>query len=64
MNEQGVLLENLDFRKLHWQSDWDGGEVGYPYISVVGYYVHGELNLYIDIETDIVLEMWFDEEEE
>lgn len=26
--------------------------------------VLGELNLYIDTETDIVLEMWFDEEEE
>lgn len=27
-------------------------------------WVLGELNLYIDIETDIVLEMWFDEEED
>lgn len=64
MNEEGVLLENLDFRKLHWYSDWNGDEVGYPYINVVGYYVYEELNLYIDTETDTVLEMWFDEEEE
>ena len=64
MNEEGVLLENLDFRRLHWNSDFSGDEVGYPDINIVGYYVHGGLNLYIDIETDIVLEMWFDEEEE
>ena len=64
MNEEGVLLDNLDFRKLHWYSDFNGEEVGYPYIDVVGYYVHEELNLYIDTETETVLEMWFDEEEE
>ena len=64
MNEQGVFLENIDFRKLHWLSDWNGHEVGFSDSNVVGHYMHGELNLYIDIETDIVLEMWFDEEEE
>lgn len=64
MNEQGVLLENIDFRKLHWLSDWNGYEVGFSDSNVVGHYMHGELNLYIDTETDTVLEMWFDEEDE
>lgn len=65
MNEQGaVLLENLDYRKLHWLSDWDGSDVGFPDINVVGYYMYGELNLYIDTETEHVIELWFDEEEE
>lgn len=64
MNEQGVLLENIDFRKLHWLSDWDGHEVGFSDSNVVGHYMYGELNLYIDTETDTVLEMWFDEEED
>ena len=64
MNEQGVLLDNLDFRKLHWYSDFDGKDVGYPSINVVGYYIYNELNLYIDTETNSVLELWFDETEE
>ena len=64
MNEQGVLLENIDLRKLHWLSDWNGYEVGFSDSNVVGHYMHGELNLYIDTETDTVLEMWFDEEED
>lgn len=64
MSEQGVLLENLDFRKLHWYSDFNGEEVGYPYSNVVGYYMYHDLNMYIDMETLDVLELWFDEEEE
>lgn len=63
MESCGVLFENLDYRKLHWQSDWNGDEVGYPERCVIGYYTYRELNLYIDTENDEVVEMWFDEEE-
>ncbi|BDA81568.1 hypothetical protein [Staphylococcus phage vB_SsapH-Golestan-100] len=61
--EQGITLENLDYHRLHWLSDWDGHEVGFSDSDVISHYMHGELNLYIDTETDTVLEMWFDEEE-
>ena len=60
----GIFLENLDYRKLHWSSDWNGDEVGFPDSLVVGYYRYHDLNMYIDTETDTVLELWFDEEEE
>ena len=58
-----VLFENIDYSKLHWQSDWNGDDVGYDSINVVGYYTYYNLNLYINIEENEVIEMWFDEEE-
>lgn len=64
MNEQGVFFENIDLNSLHWYSDFNGDEVGYPYSNVVGHYMYYDLNMYIDMETLDVLELWFDEEEE
>ena len=64
MNEQGVFFENIDLNSLHWCSDFNGDEVGYPYSNVVGHYMYYDLNMYIDTETLNVLELWFDEEEE
>ena len=59
------LEHNPDlFRKLRWSSDWNGDEVGYPAIDVVGLYTYHDLNMYINMETLQVLELWFDEEEE
>lgn len=52
------------FRRIHWSSDWNGYEVGYPDINVVGLYSYHELNLYIDMETLKILEAWFDVEDE
>lgn len=64
MNEQGVFFENIDLNSLHWYSDFNGDEVGYSYSNVVGYYMYYDLNMYIDMDTLNVLELWFDEEEE
>ncbi|WWT40265.1 hypothetical protein [Staphylococcus phage PT1-4] len=64
MIEQGVFFENIDLSSIHWYSDFNGDEVGYPYSNVVGYYTYYDLNMYIDMETLNVLELWFDEEEE
>ena len=64
MNEQGVFFENINLNSLHWCSDFNGDEVGYPYSNVVGCYMYYDLNMYIDMETLNVLELWFDEEEE
>lgn len=52
------------FRKLRWSSDWNGYEVGFPDVDVVGYYTYYDLNFYIDMETLSILEAWFDEDEE
>ena len=64
MNERGVFFENIDLNSFHWLSDFNGDEVGYSYSNVVGHYIYYDLNMYIDMETSNVLELWFDEEEE
>ena len=59
----GVELENLDYRKLHWQSDWNGYEVGYDERGVIGFYSYGKINMFINMETYEVLEIWLEEEQ-
>lgn len=58
-----IQLENL-----RWSSDWNGYEVGYDDIDVVGLYTqyreNGEYNFYIDMETNAILELWKSEDEE
>ncbi|MDT0700335.1 hypothetical protein [Staphylococcus chromogenes] len=56
-------FETFDWSKLHWQSDWNGDDVGYDDVSIVGYYKYHDLNLYIDTENLLILEAWFDENE-
>lgn len=52
------------FSRIHWSSDWNGDEVGFPKVNVVGLYTYYDLNLYINMETLEILEAWFYEEEE
>lgn len=52
------------FRILHWQSDWNAEDIGYEGEYVIGLYTYHDLNMYINMETLEVLELWFDEEEE
>jgi hypothetical protein len=49
---------------LHWQSDWNGYEVGYDNVGVVGLYTSEKLgaDLYLNAETDEVLEIWLHED--
>ena len=51
---------------LHWSSDWNGYEVGYPEISVVGLYTDKKepYAYYINTETGEVLDAWTEDEEE
>lgn len=43
---------------LHWQSDWDGSEVGYDDVLVVGLYQLRDTDVYfyIDMENLVILE--------
>lgn len=50
-----------EFKYLHWQSDWNGDEVGYPYVNIVGLYSQDEHYYYIDMETLQILESWHEE---
>lgn len=46
-------------RNLRWQSDWNGYEVGFDDVLVVGLYTSDELacDFYINIETLEILEV-------
>lgn len=56
------------FHQLRWSSDWNGDEVGYDHIPVVGLYFFTyedkEYGVYIDTESGKALDVWDDEEEE
>lgn len=48
--------------ELGLSSSWNGYEISYPEILVVGLYIHENLNVYIDTENNRVLEYWYDDE--
>ena len=58
----GIVLEDINYNDLHWQSDWNGEDVGYPNRNVVGHYSKDNVNFYIDTENDEILEVWMDNE--
>lgn len=66
----GVIMYNMfatiKLDNLVWSSDWNGDEVGYPDSEVVGLYSQekddGCYSFYIDVETNMVLDFWKQEE--
>ena len=61
-NNLDKVRENL-FKNAVWNSDWNGDELGYDDVAVIGYYtVDEDLGLYINTETGEILEA-FDESE-
>ena len=67
----------LKFKNLRWSSDWNGDEVGYDDIDVVGLYSFTlnsycrdngysdkEVNMYINVENGEVLEAWIYQDDE
>lgn len=50
---------------LVWSSDWNGYEVGYPGVEVVGLYVSDSLecDFYIDASTGEILDVFKEQEE-
>ena len=52
--------------KIHWLSDWNGYEVGFPEVSVVGFYKSADSPdkyFYLNAETGDILEEWEEVEE-
>lgn len=48
-------------RDFIWSSDWNGDEVGFPDVSIVGLYslrVNPDIDLYINMENLEILEAW------
>ena len=60
------ILASIDLTDLAWSSDWNGYEVGYPEVEVVGLYSQvrddGHYSFYLDMETNKVLDFWKDED--
>lgn len=60
------IIASIELTDLVWSSDWDGYEVGYPEVEVVGLYLQerddGCYNFYLDMETYKVLDFWKDED--
>jgi hypothetical protein len=56
--------DSLDYTQLHWSSDWNGDEVGYDDVNVVGLYSFPDsgVDLYVNTEGGMILEMWVMEE--
>jgi hypothetical protein len=53
------------YDELIWSSDWNGDEVGYPEVEVVGLYslkAYPYIYMYIDTENNRILEAWYSEE--
>lgn len=57
------IFENINLKELHWSSDWEGDEVRYDERGVIGFYSYGKFNMFIDMETYEVLEIWLEEEQ-
>jgi hypothetical protein len=54
-------MVELQFNKdLLWESDWNGDEVGFPWVDVVGLYrlAGTSVYLYIDMSKNKILEAW------
>ena len=60
------IIASIELTDLVWSSDWNGYEVGYPEVEVVGLYLQerdeGCYNFYLDMETYKVLDFWKDED--
>ena len=60
------ILVSIELNNLVWSSDWNGDEVGYPELGVVGLYSQdrddGSYCFYIDMDTNKVLDFWKEEE--
>lgn len=58
-----TLLTNL-----RWSSDWNGEDVGFDDVPVVGLYTQerddGDYSFYIDMETNDLLDFWKDDLED
>lgn len=47
-------------KELIWQSNWDGHELGYDEVEVIGLYTLKDttLNFYIDMENNMIITSW------
>jgi hypothetical protein len=58
--------DEVYYPNLCWSSDWNGDEVGFDDIDVVGLYSfpNTEIYIYVNVENGVILDIWNGEEEE
>lgn len=61
------ILATIELTNLAWSSDWNGYEVGFPEVGVVGLYSQerddGTYSFYLDMETGNILDFWMEVDE-
>ena len=55
-----LIGTTIDYTKYHWSSDWNGDEVGFDDVNVVGLYFipDSSISYYVDTENGYVLDAW------
>lgn len=59
--------DTVDYTKMGWQSDWDGEDVGFDDVLIVGLYSdpdHEDVMYYINMETSKILQVLIEGEED
>ena len=56
----------VDYTEDHWWSDWNGDEVGFDDVNVVGLYSipDSPISYYVDTENGYVLDAWAEVDED
>ena len=61
-----LIGTTIDYTKDHWSSDWNGDEVGFDDVNVVGLYSipDSSISYYVDTEKGYVLDAWAEVDED
>lgn len=61
-----LIGTTVDYTKDHWSSDWNGDEVGFDDVNVVGLYSvpDSPISYYVDTENGYVLDAWAEVDED
>lgn len=61
-----LIGTTVDYIKDHWSSDWNGYEVGFDDVNVVGLYSipDSTISYYVDTENGYVLDAWAEVDED
>ena len=67
LTEADALIGTIvDYTEDHWWSDWNGDEVGFDNVNVVGLYFipDSPISYYVDTENGYVLDAWAEVDED
>lgn len=64
LRAEALIGTTIDYTKDRWSSDWNGDEVGFDDVNVVGLYsvLDTSISYYVDTENGYVLDAWVDDD--